>query len=223
VAISDKVRKQLWGRAGSRCALCNAALTELDGVAVIIGDEAHIRSARPEGPRFDADFPVTKIDAYENMVLLCKAHHKLVDDNAEVFPVEFLTGIKARHEARVRRALDPEKTGWACPPDLIVVEDGTQLMSILSQVMASLHSNVHPKTDEERDAIASFLQNASDWSEIAEEIGPSGRVQAAADLHEELVELESLGLVVIAGVGQYWVRPDVAMPTVFIRVERRQA
>ncbi len=221
MAISDKVRKQLWGRSGSHCAICNVALTELDGIDAIVGDEAHIRSARPKGPRFEADYSLTNIDGYENVVLLCKAHHKLVDENPEVFPAELLTGIKARHEARVAKALDPEQTGWARQPDLVVVEDGTQLMSMLSGAMGSVQSNVHPGTDQERDVIASFLQSASDWIDIADDIGSGGRVQAADSLHQELKTLETFGLFVIAGVGRYWVRPDIAMPVVFIRVERR--
>lgn len=221
MAITDKDRKKLWGRSGSRCAICNVVLTGLDGTDAIVGDEAHIRSARPEGPRFEADYSLANIDAYENVVLLCKAHHKLVDENPQVFPADFLTGIKMRHEARVARALDLEQTGWASPPDLVVVQDGTQLMSILSGAMASVHSNVHPRTGQERDAIASFVQSAVDWIDIADDIGPGGTVQAADSIDQELKTLDTLGLFVIAGVGRYWVGPDIAVPTVFIRVERR--
>lgn len=220
MAISDKVRKYLWGRSGSRCAICNVPLTELQGIDAIVGDEAHIRSARSEGPRFEADYPLARIDSYENMVLLCKAHHKLVDENPEVLSVEVMAGMKGRHEARVATALDPEHTEWESWPDLAVVEDGTQLMSMLSGAMGSVQSNVHPATDQERDVVASFLQSAADWIDIADDIGPGGRVQAADSLDRELKTLGTLGLVVFAGVGRYWVRPNMAVPLVCVRVER---
>jgi len=54
VAISERTRKLLWGQAASRCAVCRCELvmaaTAVDREA-IIGEECHIASAAPAGPR----------------------------------------------------------------------------------------------------------------------------------------------------------------------------
>ena len=47
----------------------------------IIGDECHIVSAATNGPRYDPDFPDDQLDDYSNLLLLCKVHHKLIDDH----------------------------------------------------------------------------------------------------------------------------------------------
>jgi hypothetical protein len=54
VAISDRTRKILWARAGGRCSICRTIVvteeTEADAPSVF-GEEAHIISAAPNGPR----------------------------------------------------------------------------------------------------------------------------------------------------------------------------
>lgn len=61
----DVDRKKLWGRSGSRCAMCDLELTQVGDVDTIVGDEAHIRSKTPNGPRYDPDYPSDKVDTYE--------------------------------------------------------------------------------------------------------------------------------------------------------------
>ena len=60
MAITDKARKVLWGRSGNRCAICRQKLvveqTDLDAESVV-GDECHIISGLPNGPRHDSSIP----------------------------------------------------------------------------------------------------------------------------------------------------------------------
>ena len=112
----DIDRKRLWGRSGSRCSICNVELTELDGLDSIVGDEAHIRSPKPNGPRYEDGYPKELLDTYANLILLCKAHHKLVDDNWAVFPVDALEELKKNHEQRVRRSLAGGTSNWSKSP-----------------------------------------------------------------------------------------------------------
>jgi hypothetical protein len=64
------------------------------------------------GPRGEFAIPPEERDRYENLILLCKIHHKMVDDYPEIYTVERLREIKAAHEKWVRESLrdfDPGK------------------------------------------------------------------------------------------------------------------
>jgi predicted restriction endonuclease len=83
MAITDKNRKILWARSGNRCAICRISLvveqTVQDSESVV-GEECHIVSSSPNGPRHDAAFTTEQSDAIDNFILLCATHHKMIDD-----------------------------------------------------------------------------------------------------------------------------------------------
>lgn len=72
--------QDLWVKAGGRCSICRDQLvtegTDTDDPSVF-GEEAHIVARGQSGPRAGK---VTDIDAYDNLILLCRKHHKQVDD-----------------------------------------------------------------------------------------------------------------------------------------------
>lgn len=110
MGISLKTHKMLWGRLGNHCAMpdCRKELvmdaTETDDES-LIGEECHIISRSPDGPRRNADFPEEKLDKYENLILLCRIHHKIIDDQPNTYTVEYLKQIKVAHEKWVRESL----------------------------------------------------------------------------------------------------------------------
>lgn len=71
----------------------------------IVGEEAHIISGKPNGPRHDPAFPKEQIDSFENLLLLCAVHHKHVDDQPETLTATILRDLKSNHESWVTRAL----------------------------------------------------------------------------------------------------------------------
>lgn len=101
----------LWGRAANRCAFpdCQIELvmdeTETDD-ASIIGDEAHIVAQKADGARGDVNFPTERIDRYDNLILMCKIHHKIIDDQEITYPIESLKIMKKQHEKWVKEKLD---------------------------------------------------------------------------------------------------------------------
>lgn len=105
--ISDRVRKILWGRSGNRCAICRHELvvdaTTNDDDSVI-GDECHIVSSKPKGPRHDAT--IIDFDDLDNLILLCRIHHKVIDDQVATYSVLRLQQIKEGHEAWVLSSLE---------------------------------------------------------------------------------------------------------------------
>jgi hypothetical protein len=119
MSIDVVSRKLLWGRAGNSCAMstCRRNLAPsidpetgktLAAVGVILGEEAHIRSSKPDGPRHVAGYG--NFDVYGNLVLLCPTHHTLIDKGAvEDWPIERIERIKSEHEEWVRQRLSPEE------------------------------------------------------------------------------------------------------------------
>lgn len=108
MSISDKDRKQLWAKSGNRCAICKEELFHPndDGVDYNIGEECHIISSTPGGPRYDANYG--KYDTYQNLILLCCKHHKEIDDknNVALYSPQRLHDIKLQHEEWVRERLN---------------------------------------------------------------------------------------------------------------------
>src|SRR5262245_37722206 len=112
MAISDKTRKTLWGRSGNSCAMCRTELVAEKNEHdrnLNIGDECHIISSKQNGPRHDSNYK-NDFDEYDNLILLCKNHHKTIDELWETYTVALLKTIKANHEKWVKDALEKAKT-----------------------------------------------------------------------------------------------------------------
>lgn len=111
MGISIKTRKMLWGRSANRCNFpdCRRELvmdaTETDDES-IVGEECHIVAREENGPRGNADLTAEQRDKYNNLLLLCNVHHKLIDDQANTYTVEGLKEIKASHEKWIKSSLD---------------------------------------------------------------------------------------------------------------------
>lgn len=108
MGLSVKDQKILWGRAAGCCSFqyCADELvadkTEFDP-AVVIGENAHIIGKSKKGPRGKA-LPIDKRlrDSYENAILLCTKHHKIVDKQRNTYTVDVLKQMKEAHERLVK-------------------------------------------------------------------------------------------------------------------------
>jgi hypothetical protein len=114
MGISLKTHKLLWGKSGNKCAFpdCRHDLiadeTETDDES-IIGDEAHIIAHKFDGPRGNSMLSGEDRDKYDNLVLLCRLHHKIIDDQPGLYTVEKLVEIKSTHEKWVRNSLEVDQ------------------------------------------------------------------------------------------------------------------
>jgi hypothetical protein len=111
MGLSDRDRKMLWARAGNRCSyrygdeICNELLF-LDGGPrpVNKGEECHIVGEKPGTARYVDVCPGR--DAYSNRVLMCRNHHKVIDDAEDMYTIEVLREMKALHEEQIKRATE---------------------------------------------------------------------------------------------------------------------
>jgi hypothetical protein len=68
----------------------------------VVADIAHIRAANRDGPRYDPSMTDSDRASYSNLILLCRAHHKVVDRAPDRFPADLLKSWKkTREEATV--------------------------------------------------------------------------------------------------------------------------
>lgn len=95
---SSKVRLQLFTYSSNQCAFpdCEAPVFE---EATNVGEVCHINANKPGGSRYDETMSDEERNAIENLVLLCREHHKIVDDNPDKYDAGWLRRIKAQHEA----------------------------------------------------------------------------------------------------------------------------
>lgn len=143
MGILDRDRKILWARAHNSCAYCKRPLVEdatADDGESVVGDEAHIVAQSGNGPRagFITD---TGVDSYDNLILLCKVHHKLVDDQPATYTVERLRAMKRDHER--------------CADEKIRAETGTA-------IPAPEVAPKHPPADDDAPEIFSHVPETSD-------------------------------------------------------------
>jgi hypothetical protein len=107
--MSDRDRKFLWSRAGNRCSYnfkgkkCNVELLKyVGGKLTALGEECHIVGETEKAPRYVDAFP--ERTTYYNAILLCKEHHKVIDENADVYTVKALHEMKNTHEEAVEQS-----------------------------------------------------------------------------------------------------------------------
>lgn len=210
--ISDKNRKILWGKSGNRCAMCRRALvldpTDLDSESVV-GEECHIVSAAQNGPRYDPSFPASEVDELTNLMLLCRIHHKLIDDQAETYTANLLRGTKANHEKWVEEKLKDQpqippvrikRIQSEIPTKLPAITSGKELLNLVIGCEAAYQDYSDDLNDEETDLVGGFIQNVSDWTDLVVGFEPMERIRAAKSLDEEIKALYGRGFVVFAAV-----------------------
>lgn len=104
---SKRTLKLLWGLSQARCAypecreLLIAHATDEDRAAVL-GEAAHVIAFSDLGPRPHSEMSEEERNDYENLILLCRNHHALIDAQPHTFAPDEVRGWKASHEAWVR-------------------------------------------------------------------------------------------------------------------------
>lgn len=211
MSIISKTRKLLWGRSGNCCAICRKELisnhTAKDDES-IVGDECHIISKESNGPRHDPNFPKDKIDNYGNLILLCKVHHKIIDDQEKRFTTNKLHEIKKEHENWVCKNLSHslkqnklvvKRIKDNIPQFLVKFTSGRELLNILIGACAFDFDHDELKTEEEVNIISSFLQNTQEIGDFGLDLDSSDKVRISYDLSKEIQELENHGFWVFGG------------------------
>ena len=166
----------------------------------IIGEECHIVARKPKGPRGTAALPLDKRDEIDNLILLCRIHHKQIDDQVNTYTAETLTTIKAKHERWVQQSLAKPKTS---SPVFFAfrIDKGIQLCNTVIGSHASSFNNDQPRTQDEALLIGEFVQDIKDYSDLWGVMVGQDQLMAQFKLNEQLEELKNSGYLVYA-IGQ---------------------
>ena len=102
-----KTVKRLFALSQNQCSFpsCPNLLVES---GVVVGEICHIESNN--GPRPNLDMTDEARHGFDNLILLCEKHHKIVDakENEADFPVDLLKSFKKAHEEKSSTISDAE-------------------------------------------------------------------------------------------------------------------
>ena len=192
MAITSKTRKELWAKSGNRCAICKKG-------SFIIGDECHIISSSAEGPRHKPG--IEDYDSYENLLLLCKNHHREIDENCASYTEELLHYIKTSHENWVKETLDSYMSGKDSvrkPRFIKRIVSGKELLYIFHHVAFIYRDYDEPANEEECTYIADIFQYFSDIIDIYSDLEVSDIIKEGQNLSRIINELKDKGYYVYA-------------------------
>ena len=101
---TEKTIRRLFALSGNRCAFPGCALPLVESVGTITGEICHIKAKSKDGPRYDGSQTEEDRHSFENLILLCRRHHKVVDSEPDVYSAEALQEIKSIHEGVAGRS-----------------------------------------------------------------------------------------------------------------------
>lgn len=111
-AIPPTVKMILIGKSAGKCEFrgCNKRIIE-EGLTKLSGNYsnfAHIIADSPDGPRGDIQKSALLAKDESNIMVMCREHHKLIDDNPNTFTIEALHEMKEEHETYISKLLTIE-------------------------------------------------------------------------------------------------------------------
>ena len=94
--------RALFAKSGNVCAFpgCPHELVTDDNLYV--AEVCHIEAANPRGARYNPSSLNKDRRSYNNLMILCHAHHRRIDSDPKTYTVERLSQMKAEHELLVR-------------------------------------------------------------------------------------------------------------------------
>jgi len=104
--IDLKIQLHLWVAAGGRCEFpgCNKPLWR-DDLTFTEGNYSnisHIIAQAPNGPRGNTILSKKLEKNFDNLMLMCQAHNKLIDSHPDKYTADFLRKAKKIHEEKIK-------------------------------------------------------------------------------------------------------------------------
>lgn len=98
-APRDKTKKRLFAVSGNKCYFpnCNTPLVDLES-GTVTGEICHIKGKKSKSIRYDANQSDEERHGFDNLVLMCPIHHKIIEDDPDSYTVSRLEEIKKNHK-----------------------------------------------------------------------------------------------------------------------------
>lgn len=99
MSISEKSYKIIWGQFSARCCLCRKEVIHQTegGITSLVGEVAHIVGENTGAARGKSGLSTDERNDPDNLMLLCREHHKIIDDDPDTYTVDVLNEKKREH------------------------------------------------------------------------------------------------------------------------------
>ena len=177
--IPPDIKLRLWAVSSARCAFpgCNKELwhEKLTLSGGNFSEMAHIKAVNAGGARHDDENSAELVKDINNLILLCRDHHHLVDspEHRDEYPVAKLLEFKSTHEERIRLQTSIT-SNMKTRPVVLLATIGERRPEIFNEEMwrAALDSRYPTDLTGVRIdmTILSEPTTEAEWQKIAEEI-----------------------------------------------------
>ncbi len=115
--------KALFAKSGNKCAFEDCSDELITEENLFVGQICHIEGFSKNGPRFNKNLAMEKCRDFDNLILLCYKHHKIIDTDISKYSTQILKEMKSNHESRqsqdlivndelIRQIENEEKKFW---------------------------------------------------------------------------------------------------------------
>ena len=95
----QKTVKRLFAVSGNLCYFPNCGTPLVDEESgTVTGEICHIKGKKQGSPRYDPKQSDEEIHSFDNLLLMCPLHHKVIDDDPNSYKISRLEDIKKSHE-----------------------------------------------------------------------------------------------------------------------------
>jgi hypothetical protein len=168
----------------------------------VVGDECHIIAKQSDWSRGDAAISEQELDDYPNLVLLCKIHHKMVDDQPNTYTVAVLKELKRKHEKWVQETLNNASVGKKHSTNemAIRITTGKDALAVVFGADAFDFDHDELRSEEELELVSGFVQALRDYGDIGMDVEAGDRVRFGFALTQDIKHLEEQGFFVFGAV-----------------------
>jgi len=199
MGIATRTRKLLWAKSGNRCAICRLELVqnEEEQRSVVVGQECHIVSSKPKGPRGDQGLHCADFDDFENLLLLCANDHIEIDTLTEKYSVKKLRTLKESHEEWVRLTLSADPLAFTNDKfkvsSLKKIDSGSELIKLVDGADVFMFDNDDLITEKETDLIPTLFDNLREYTDILDLMEFKDKTKLGLDLNNTIQKIEKMG------------------------------
>lgn len=125
--------KRLFAVSMNRCAFPGCSTPVIDpATQTVLGEICHIHAQSEGGPRFNNDLTQEQIHGFENLILMCGTHHKLIDDsgNEATYSAGYLMGLKvavAKSSSKIGTELSNEQATVLIQQSVVYEENAVHM------------------------------------------------------------------------------------------------